>query len=360
MRSYLVLFGDRSAFAALAEDVGERERLQRQLRQSQRLESLGQLAGGVAHDFNNLLGVIVAYAGLLRGAGPRAPGRGAAWRISTRSSSPPSAARELTRQLLIFSRREITQPSVIDVGDVIDRARSAAPAGARRARPQRHADCRRPVAGRDRSRAARAGPRQPGGQRARRDARAAGSSRSTPATSTWTSSTASLSPACPPADYLVLRVSDTGMRHGPGRTASACSSRSSPPRRQGEGTGLGLSTVLRDLTQAGGRVQVYSELGHGTTFTVCSRPSRRPSAGDRRRHRRAPAYAAAARRSSSSRTRTALRDATVRMLARHGYRVLSAADGHEAIAIAGRAAGDRPAAHRRRHARDARPRGARP
>ena len=117
-----------------ARDVTERRRLEEQLRQAQKMEAVGQLAGGVAHDFNNLLTAIRGYSELLLddAAGrqrprpleiPRAGERGAA----------------LTRQLLAFSRRQVLEPKVLDLNDVVARPREHAPAAARRGHPFEHA-----------------------------------------------------------------------------------------------------------------------------------------------------------------------------------------------------------------------------
>ena len=87
-----------------------------QLRQAQRLDALGQLAGGVAHDFNNLLTIILTYAGiLLEDAGPDTEGRRAAEQIKDASER----AADLTRQLLAFSRRQVLQPRAVDLNETV-------------------------------------------------------------------------------------------------------------------------------------------------------------------------------------------------------------------------------------------------
>ncbi|MEY2433223.1 MAG: two-component system, cell cycle sensor histidine kinase and response regulator CckA, partial [Acidimicrobiaceae bacterium] len=103
-----------SGIEAICRDVSERKRLEDQLRQSQRLEAIGQLAGGIAHDFNNLLTVISGYTEVLL----KSNGNGA-HRELTQIAGASARAAALTRQLLAFSRRQVLQPRVIDVNDVI-------------------------------------------------------------------------------------------------------------------------------------------------------------------------------------------------------------------------------------------------
>ncbi len=107
------------ACVVIAEDVTEKERLRHQLQQSQRLESLGQLAGGVAHDFNNLLAVILGYASFIERRHARPRGRGRSSATSRRSARRASAPAALTRQLLAFARREVVRPTVLDLNGVV-------------------------------------------------------------------------------------------------------------------------------------------------------------------------------------------------------------------------------------------------
>ena len=106
----------RRAMTGFVRDITERRLLEEQLRQSQKLEAIGRLAGGVAHDFNNILMSIMGSADLLLMDVSRRGGRA---RRSTRSSSPSSAARPLTRQLLAFSRRQATRSRLFALGDVV-------------------------------------------------------------------------------------------------------------------------------------------------------------------------------------------------------------------------------------------------
>ena len=101
----------------LFRDITEQRRLEEQLRQSQKMEAIGQLAGGVAHDFNNILTVIQGHASLL-------DGQRLAWREpSARSAQQIGQAAEraagLTRQLLAFSRRQVMQPRRLDMNEVV-------------------------------------------------------------------------------------------------------------------------------------------------------------------------------------------------------------------------------------------------
>ena len=152
----------------------ERDRLERQLHQSQRLESLGQLAGGVAHDFNNLLAVISNYAAFVaEEVASRAPQD--EWQSVREDIQEIERAAEraagLTHQLLAFARRDVIQPRALNLNDVVDRRRAAARPHPGRARGAVHRPGRRAGPGAGRPRPDRADPGQPGRQRPRRDAR---------------------------------------------------------------------------------------------------------------------------------------------------------------------------------------------
>jgi two-component system cell cycle sensor histidine kinase/response regulator CckA len=105
--SHPIAFGKAKACLVLAHDVTERLKLEEQLRQSHKLEAVGQLAGGIAHDFNNLLTVVEGYAELILGDIPAGdPNRGSVEEIMVAAQRAAS----LTRQLLAFSRRQMLQP----------------------------------------------------------------------------------------------------------------------------------------------------------------------------------------------------------------------------------------------------------
>ena len=114
--SHPVAFAGKQAWLCLAIDVSERLNLEAQFRQSQKMESVGQLAGGIAHDFNNLLTVINGHAGLLLATEELTP------RITDRVKEICEAAKraaDLTRQLLTFSRKQVLQPQVVDLNEVV-------------------------------------------------------------------------------------------------------------------------------------------------------------------------------------------------------------------------------------------------
>src|SRR5258708_10834936 len=106
----------RAAVLVLAHDVTEKKTLEAKILQSQKMEAIGQLAGGVAHDFNTLLGVITGYTDLLlTDLGAQHPGTRRAEQI--RKAADRAAG--LTRQLLAFSRKQVLQPKVLDLNAVV-------------------------------------------------------------------------------------------------------------------------------------------------------------------------------------------------------------------------------------------------
>jgi PAS domain S-box-containing protein len=114
--SFVELKGKPPLLLGLFRDVTTQKRLEDQLRQSQKMEAIGQLAGGVAHDFNNILTVIHGHASLLIGG---ANGEPRATRSSQQILQAAERAAGLTRQLLAFSRRQMIQPKCIDVNDLV-------------------------------------------------------------------------------------------------------------------------------------------------------------------------------------------------------------------------------------------------
>ncbi len=330
--SYVVAFGEQEARLVLLEDVGERERLERQLRQSQRLESLGQLAGGVAHDFNNLLGVIVGFASLARERLGSADGEHAdVERSIGHIEDAAERAASLTHQLLAFARREVVQPAVLDMGEVVT---SLQPLLERTLGD--HVELRTAIAEgawhveMDRGQleqvlvnlAVNARDAMPRGGRLLIDVE----------NLTLDDEYASAWPGLASGRYVRVRVSDSG--EGMDQTTVQ---RAFEPffttKPTGQGTGLGLATVYGIVSQARGRVQIYSELGHGTTVAVML-----PSTEE------APSAASAAQEQDRSidgadtvlivEDEAPLREVTARMLARHGYHVLAARDGAQALELA--------------------------
>jgi PAS domain S-box-containing protein len=111
--------GATTHYVAVKEDITQRKELEEQLRQTQKMEAVGQLAGGVAHDFNNMLGVILGHVELaLRRIEPDDPSRGGLEQIQTAAHR----SAEVTRQLLTFARKQTIKPTVLDLNQTIERA----------------------------------------------------------------------------------------------------------------------------------------------------------------------------------------------------------------------------------------------
>ena len=327
--SHPITFAGRPAKLVMAQDLTERTRLEAQLRQAQKMEAMGQLASGVAHDFNNLLGVIMGCTELallrLEESSPAAQKL-----IDVKSAAQRAAG--LTRQLLLFSRQEISEPQVLnlnksikDFGQFLRRligedieleyvlctdtvhvtidpglleqalmnlavnARDAMPRGGRLTIQTGQADL----------------------------------------------TSESFQPGFHPKPgvYANLAFSDTGQ----GMTPSTLARIFEPfftTKARGKGTGLGLATVHKIVDQAGGYITAVSEAGVGTTFNIFLPLSSAAS----------EEASAAAMEASLGGSETillvedepSLREILQESLQQSGYKVLAASSGPEALAIADR------------------------
>ena len=306
----------------------DRDRAEVTLRQSQRLESVGRLAGGVAHDFNNLLTAIFGYADLLAEELPAdSPGREDVQEIRTAATR----AAELTHQLLAFSRQQVLQPVVLNLNDVVENLDKMLTR----------------LIGADVELEAHLAPdlgnvRADVGQLEQvivnlavnaRDAMPAGGRLTVEtANADLGEGYAEAHRPVVPGRYIMLAVSDTGT----GMDAVTKSRLFEPfftTKVPGKGTGLGLATVYGIVKQSGGYIWVYSELDHGTTFKVYLPLVEAPAETVR---------APVATTGSPGGTETVLlaeddemlRPLARELLAKLGYRVLEAPDAATALATA--------------------------
>jgi PAS domain S-box-containing protein len=321
-----------------AELRAERERLKSKAERD-KLESLGQLAGGVAHDFNNLLAVISNYAAFVSDEAAK-DGLQVDWQ-SVREDArqiqlAADRAAELTHQLLAFARRDVVQPRPLDLNQVITRVerlliRSLG----------EHVVLKTDLAPQLRAVLADPGQIEQVLVNLAVNARDAMPSGGTLVVQTFVTdvdeSHAAGRIGLPPGPYACMKVSDTGV----GMSREVIDHAFEPfftTKPKGEGTGLGLATVYGIVTQAGGYVQIYSELDIGTTITILL-----PAAGPDVQAEPAPVPEPGGGRGETVlivEDEPAMREVTRRILSRSGYHVIVAASGHEAIEIAARHTGD--------------------
>ena len=326
--------GTLRGYVGVARDVTERRHLEEQLRQSQKMEAVGRLAGGIAHDFNNLLTVIKAHAELgLESAESDQPLRGDLEEI--RKAATRAAA--LTGQLLAYSRKQLLQPRVVCPNDVIV---GLHPMLARLIGEDIHIETRlHPDVG-----DVMADP----GQLEQvlvnlvvnaRDAVPLGGVITIEATNVALDEAYASHgrDAVVPGDYVMLAVTDTGVGI-PRDSFEMIFEPFFTTKPPGQGTGLGLSTVYGIVKQSGGHVWVYSEPGIGTTFKVYlpRLPKRSQVVAETR-----PAVAAPGGRETVLLVEDEAEVSAVvkRILTRHGYTVLEASGGAEALELATRYGG---------------------
>jgi PAS domain S-box-containing protein len=318
----------------------EQERYESRVQQSQRLESLGQLAGGVAHDFNNLLAVILNYAAFVKEEmsedDAAAPPEAERWEsvISDLDQIELAAqkAARLTHQLLAFARRDVGHPEVVALNSVIVEVQRLLnrTIGEHVVLATNLGEDLWPILA------------DPGQMEQVLVNLAVNARDAMPDGGTLIIETANLDvdegyavtrPDVSPGRYVALRVSDTGE----GMSDEVLARAFEPfftTKADREGTGLGLATVYGIVRRHGGYAQLYSEVGIGTTFTALL-PATDGEVGTTARAgtRRAPSGGETVLVVEDE---EALREVTRRILARHGYEVISAANGKEAIDLIAR------------------------
>ena len=244
-------------------EITERKRLEEQLLQSQKMEAVGQLAGGVAHDFNNILTAIVGYTDLLAAELEGNP-RQLEDLEEIRKAARRAAA--LTRQLLAFSRKQVLEPRIIDVNSVVANLDKML-----RSLISENIELKMDLA--DNLAAARADPNQieqvimnlainardamPDGGTVTIETR----------NTTLDEAYAAQHVSVIPGEYVMLAVTDTGCGMDE-KTKSRIFEPFFTTKPAGRGTGLGLSTVYGIVKQTGGNIWLYSEPGKGTTFKI--------------------------------------------------------------------------------------------
>ena len=246
----------------MAEDITDRRQLEEQLRQAQKMDAVGRLAGGVAHDFNNLLMVINGYTEvLLEELEPRGPMH---HKVQCIKQAADRAA-SLTRQLLAFSRKQLLELKVIDVNSVIgDMERLLRPLIGENIELITHLSS---DTGHTRADAGQLEQVIMNLVVNAKDAMPEGGRLTLQSSDVTVRHNLSQHRFIQPGRYAVISVSDTG--HGMDReTRSRMFEPFFTTKEKGKGTGLGLSTVYGIVKQSNGYVFAQSEPGAGTTFYV--------------------------------------------------------------------------------------------
>ncbi len=311
--------------SAIGRDITTQKKIEDQLRQSQKIEAVGRLAGGVAHDFNNLLGIVTACTELLRG---RVDIESLEYIDNIREAANRGAS--LTRQLLAFSRRQPVQTEILDLNE----------------RLKEVGKLLKPLMGDDveivlPSRLMPAIVESDPGQLDQivlnlalnsRDAMPRGGKLIIETGVSDLDEAFAREHSMTPGRYVMMAVSDNGIGMD-----EATRSRIFEPffttKESGKGSGLGLATVYGIVKQGGGHIWVYSELSHGTTFKIYL-PSAEHKLGS---GTEVQAESLPVRREGATLLLTEddaiMRKLTRKMLEEHGYKVLEAIDGEAALHV---------------------------
>jgi len=315
-------------FEVFVEDVTEKRVLEQQLHMAVKMEAVGRLSGGIAHDFNNLLGVIIGYAQVLK---RRLKAGEDLFEYAEEIEKAGQRAASLTRQLLAFSRQQVLAPAILNlnalisdmgkmihrlIGEDIELVMKLDPAiGSVKAD---HGQIEQVVM----NLAVNARDAMPQGGKLDLET----------SMTTFDLGYTHQHPGSKVGRQVMFSVSDTGM----GMSAETLVHIFEPfftTKEVGKGTGLGLATVYGVVKQSGGYVCVESEIGHGSSFKVYL-----PLVEEPVHVQEAAAPAAGTLRGSETvlvvEDAEALRKLSITLLEQSGYRVLSAANGAEALELA--------------------------
>ncbi len=323
MSSVASTYEGRPAVLVFMRDLSERRRLEAQLHQSQKMESLGRLAGGIAHDFNNLLTAIMANAELLLMKGGHGEKEASKLKIIVETSERAS---HLTRQLLAFSRNQEVESVPLDPSQIIKEMKKMFPSlvgediecrfdlveGAMvKADPSMIEQIIMNLVVNARDAMPRGGLLAVSTRQVELDQKYA-----------------DLHPEVVPGDYLMITTSDTGV--------------GMPPDVQGrifepffttkgtKGTGLGLATVYGHVKKLGGHINCYSEVGRGTEFKIYLPTCRDIGIDGREAAPKSPDMPMGREKVLLVEDETVLRETVHLALEKLGYRVFAAADAEEA------------------------------
>jgi PAS domain S-box-containing protein len=319
--------GNLIRLAGIASDITERKKFEAKSFQSQKLETVGKLAGGFAHEFNSILTAIIGQSELLL---VDLPTESPLARNAMEINMAASRAATLTRQLLAYGRKQILQPEVLDLNSILTRMESTL----------RHltgaiTDVRIiPAAGLKTVKAdagqieqvllnivMNAADAMPNGGKLTLET----------ANVSFDEAGVERFPELKPGDYAMLAISDTG----PGMSEEIKAHVFEPffsTKDVGQGTGLGLSTCYGIVKQSGGHIGVYSEPGRGTTFKIYLPQMELPPKIFVQPHH-LPALPRGTETILLVEDDPALREMAATMLSRLGYTVLTAANGIEALSL---------------------------
>lgn len=319
------------ALEIIAEDVTELRAMERQLRQAQKFEAIGQLAGGIAHDFNNVVGAILGWAEL--GFDQNRDNAQVAERFS-RIREQAERAAALTRELLTFARRQVLQPQMVDLNSVanglvnfldkvigkdIEFKLLGAPLDAVKADPTQLEQVLMNLC-------LNARDAMPDGGRLVVETEMV----------ELDEAYCRFYPYVTPGRYAVVSVSDTGIGMDT-ETRERIFEPFFTTKERGKGTGMGLATVYGIVKQHGGFVHVYSEPGHGSLFRVYLPVTEGAVADGAKEKAAAPSFAELRGTETIllAEDHESIREMARQTLVSLGYRVLSAANGEDALKLCG-------------------------
>jgi PAS domain S-box-containing protein len=319
--------GEISGLLGTYMDITERKRLEAQLLQSQKMETIGKLAGGIAHEFNSILTTIIGHSEFLLND---LPAGSPLANNATEISKAAGRAATLTRQLLAYGRKQFLQPENLDLNQVIasmegifhhlmgiDVDTQIVPAAGLKAVNADAGQIEQVIM----NMAINARDAMPNGGKLTLET----------ANVSFDRESVGRNPELKPGDYVMLAITDTGA----GMSEEVKAHLFEPffsTKGVGRGTGLGLSTCHGIIKQSGGHIGLYSEPGRGTTFKIYL-PQVEPQTKIPMQRLNSPDLPRGTETILLVEDDPALREMAATLLRRLGYTVLAAANGIEALSL---------------------------